>query len=209
MKLSSPAVQDQQFVPDIYAAGVPHPTQHATFGANRNPPLAWSELPAGTRSLALLCVDADVPSRPDDVNQEGKTVPAELPRVEFYHWVLVDLAPDGGAIAEGEFSDGFQPKGKPGPQGPRGTRQGVNNYREWFGADPQMGGDYFGYDGPFPPWNDARMHHYTFTLYALDLARCPVEGAFTGQQVRDAIAGHVLGAASLTVRYALNPALRP
>ena len=32
-----------------------------------------------------------------------------------------------------------------------------------------MSGDYFGYDGPCPPWNDSIVHHYVFTVYALDV----------------------------------------
>jgi phosphatidylethanolamine-binding protein (PEBP) family uncharacterized protein len=44
-----------------------------------------------------------------------------------------------------------------------------------------------------------------FTLYALDTARCPVEGKFTGQQVREAIRGHVLAEAGITGIYTLNP----
>ncbi|MFX7329241.1 hypothetical protein ABTI69_20860, partial [Acinetobacter baumannii] len=88
---------------------------------NRNPHLAWSDLPAGTRSLVLICHDPDVPTRPDDVNQEGRTVPASLPRCDFTHWILVDLAPTG-EIAEGEFSSAVTACGKPGPAGPRGTR---------------------------------------------------------------------------------------
>jgi phosphatidylethanolamine-binding protein (PEBP) family uncharacterized protein len=46
-----------------------------------------------------------------------------------------------------------------------------------------------------------------FTLYALDVARCAVESRFTGQDVRAAIAGHVLAEAKLTGTYSLNPAL--
>ena len=42
---------------------------------------------------------------------------------------------------------------------------------------------------------------------ALDIPRVPVEGTFTGQQVREAIAGHVLAQASLTGTYSLNPAV--
>ena len=49
--------------------------------------------PPGTRSLALVCHDPDVPSRGDDVNKEGRTVPASLPRVDFFHWALIDLPP--------------------------------------------------------------------------------------------------------------------
>jgi Raf kinase inhibitor-like YbhB/YbcL family protein len=70
-----------------------------------------------------------------------------------------------------------------------------------------MKGNYFGYDGPCPPWNDSIRHRYVFTLFALDIPRVPVEGAFTGQQVREAIAGHILAQASLTGTYSLNPAV--
>jgi phosphatidylethanolamine-binding protein (PEBP) family uncharacterized protein len=45
-------------------------------------------------------------------------------------------------------------------------------------------------------------------LYATDLGRCPVEGAFTGPQVLAAIAGHVLAQARLTGTYSLNPLVR-
>ena len=68
-----------------------------------------------------------------------------------------------------------------------------------------MAGAYFGYDGPCPPWNDAIVHRYVFTLYALDIASVPVDGEFSGQQVRDAIAGHILAEASVSGSYSLNP----
>jgi hypothetical protein len=208
MKIWSDSFKNGERMPDRCAFAKPHPDTHIELSDNKNPHLAWSNLPAGTKSLVLICHDSDVPSRPDDVNKEGVTIPAALPRVDFYHWVLVDLAPDGSPIAEGEFSNGITPKGKDGPAGPRGTRQGINNYTQWFAADPDMMGDYFGYDGPCPPWNDELLHHYHFVLYATDLARCPVEGAFTGPQVAAAIAGHVLAEARLTGTYSLNSALR-
>ena len=56
----------------------------------------------------------------------------------------------------------------------------MNDYTGWFAGDAEMAGDYFGYDGPFPPFNDSLVHHYVFTLYALTVDRAPVEGAFTG-----------------------------
>ena len=47
-----------------------------------------------------------------------------------------------------------------------------------------------------------------FTLYALDIACCPVEGKFTGQQVRAAIQGHILAEAGITGVYTLNPSVK-
>jgi Raf kinase inhibitor-like YbhB/YbcL family protein len=207
-KLWSNAFQSGKRIPERYAFAKPDPKSHFTLSDNINPPLAWTGVPAGARSLVLVCHDPDVPSRPDDVNQEGRTVPADLPRVDFFHWLLVDLPPKEGAIAEGEFSRGVRARGKSGPAGPRGTRQGLNNFTQWFAGDEQMKGEYFGYDGPAPPWNDARLHHYHFTLYALDVERCAVEGKFSGPDVRTALEGHVLAQASYMGTYSLNPAVQ-
>ena len=52
------------------------------------------------------------------------------------------------------------------------------------------------------------MHHYLFALYAVDVPRLAVDGDFTGAQVREALAGHVLGAATLSGTYTLNRRLR-
>ena len=205
MYISSDSFKPGERIPARCAFGKPNPETHVELSDNQNPHLAWSGLPAGTKSLVLICHDADVPSKPDHVNTEGVTVPASLPRVDFYHWVLVDLAPNSAPIAEGEFSNGITPKGKAGPQGPRGTRQGLNNYTQWFAGDESMAGNYFGYDGPCPPWNDEIIHHYHFTLYATGLEKCPVQGTFTGPDVLSAIAGHVLATASLVGTYAIYP----
>ncbi len=204
MKLWSDSFADGAAIPSTNAFAKHHPESHVELTENRNPHLAWSDLPAGTRSLALIVHDPDVPSVGDDVNQEGKTVSASLPRVDFYHWVLVDLAPEPSAIAEGELADGVVARGKDGPACARG-RQGVNNYTAWFDGDADMGGTYFGYDGPCPPWNDAIVHHYHFTLYALDVERCAVDGEFDAPAVLKAIEGHVLGKASIMGTYAINP----
>lgn len=205
MKLTSPSFADNQPIPGANAFCVPDPVDHVVLADNRNPAFSWSGLPDGTRSLVLVCHDPDVPGRPDDVNQEGRVVPADLPRVDFFHWTLVDIAPSKSSIEEGEFSAGVTARGKEGPKAPGGMRQGLNNYTEWFAGDADMDGQYFGYDGPCPPWNDSIVHHYVFTLYALDVDRCPVEGVFGGPEVRAAIAPHVLGEASVTGTYSLNP----
>jgi Raf kinase inhibitor-like YbhB/YbcL family protein len=207
MKLSSSSFGDNQRIPGAYAFAVPNATDHIKLSSNRNPQLGWSGAPANTKSFVLICHDRDVPSKGDDVNKEGRSVPASLPRTDFYHWLLVDITPSTSSIAEAEYSDGISARGKKGPEAKYGTRQGLNDYTAWFAGDKDMSGNYFGYDGPCPPWNDEILHHYVFTLYALDFARCPVSGIFKGADVLKAIEGHVLATASLTGIYTLNPKL--
>jgi Raf kinase inhibitor-like YbhB/YbcL family protein len=208
MKLSSSSFADNGAIPAEFAFCAPDPKSHVTLSRNRNPHLSWSGLPAGTKSLAVICHDYDVPSKPDDVNREGRSISAKLPRVDFYHWVLVDLDPGVAMIKAGDFSDGVTARGKGGPEGPHGTRQGINDYTMWFATDNDMSGNYFGYDGPCPPWNDEIAHHYVFTIYALDVAKCGVTGTFKGPDVVAAIRGHVLAQAALTGVYSLNPKVK-
>lgn len=207
MQLTSSSFDDGAMVPGTNSFCIPSPDGKAQLGPNRNPHLAWDEVPGDTQSFALICVDTVVPTAADDVNQEGREVPEDLPRGEFFHWVVVDLPPELREIHEGEFADGVVPHGQQTEAGPHGCRQGINDYTGWFAGDEAMAGDYFGYDGPCPPWNDSLIHEYTFTLYALDVAHVPVGERFTGSDVRAAIAGHELAAASLSGSYTLNPRL--
>ena len=205
MKLRSTSFKDGDFLPTEFAFGKTSADGKIDLSDNKSPHLAWDDLPEGTRSIAILCIDRDVPTKPDDVNQEGRMVPSDLPRAEFSHWVLVDVAPDA-TLEEGAFSDGITAKGKDGPAGPQGTRQGINDYTGWFAADPDMAGDYYGYDGPCPPFNDSIVHHYDFTAYALDVERVDVEGKFTATDVKAAIEGHVLAQATIMAKYKINQA---
>lgn len=207
MKLVSQSIADGAPIASPFAFARIDPVRHVTLSDNRSPHLAWSDVPANTRSFAIVCVDADAPSRPDDVNQEGREVPDTLERVDFHHWVLIDLPADTRELAEGEFSHQVTPKGKSGPEAPREARQGTNDYTSWFASDQDMRGDYYGYDGPCPPWNDSIVHHYTFTVYALDVDRLPLEGKFDGGQALGVIREHTLGQASITGTYTLNPRL--
>jgi len=199
--------EDQQPISGDLAFGVIDTDTHVKLSDNRNPTLQWGELPADTRSLVLLCVDVDVPTKADDVNQEGREVPPDLPRADFYHWVMVDIPPSVSTIASGSCSDSVTAGGKQQPPGPDGSRQGINDYTIWFAGDEEMGGHYFGYDGPCPPWNDSLMHHYHFVLYATDLERCAVDGEFTGRDVGEALQDHILGEARVIGLYTLNPRL--
>lgn len=207
MRLSSTSFEEGGAIPARYAFARPAEEGHVALSDNMNPGLTWSEVPAGTMSFALLCRDPDLPSSGEDVNQEGREIPADLPRTDFYHWVVVDLPPDIQGIEEGEFSNGVTVGGKVGGDGPYGCREGINDFTSWFDGDPEMAGDYHGYDGPAPPWNDGRIHRYVFTLYALSVDWTSVMGSFTGEEVLEAIRGRVLEEASLTGTYTQNPRL--
>jgi Raf kinase inhibitor-like YbhB/YbcL family protein len=208
MKLTSSSFDDGAPIPAPYAFCAPDEKSHVTLSANQNPHLAWLEVPAGTKSFAVICHDPDVPSKGDDVNKEGRVVPKSLARVDFFHWVLVDLPAAVTGVNVGEFSSGVVARGKPGPRAAHGARQGINDYTGWFASDGDMSGDYYGYDGPCPPWNDEIAHRYVFTVFALDVERLALDGRFDGHAVRKAVAGHVLGQAAITGRYTLNPAVK-
>jgi Raf kinase inhibitor-like YbhB/YbcL family protein len=208
MKVTSSSFADNGVIPAEFAFCAQDPATRVTLSKNRNPHLAWSGAPAGTRSFAIVCHDPDVPSKGDDVNQEGRIVPRSLPRIDFFHWVLVDLPGHVTTIEAGEFASSVTPRGKPGPEAPQGARQGINDYTGWFAGDKEMAGDYYGYDGPCPPWNDEIPHRYVFTVYALDVDRLPVQGSFGGNDVRRAVEHHVLAQAAITGRYALNPSVK-
>ena len=66
-----------------------------------SPPLSWSEVPAGTQSLAILCDDPDAPAG------------------DWVHWVVFNLAPDVRALPENVARDARLPGG---------AVQGVNDY---------------------------------------------------------------------------------
>jgi Raf kinase inhibitor-like YbhB/YbcL family protein len=101
MTLSSSAFADQGEIPVRYTCD----------GDDVSPPLSWSALPAGTRSLALIVDDPDAPD------------PA-APRRVWVHWVLYDLPP-GGGLPEGVGRDGL----------PAGTHEGLNDWgRSGYGG---------------------------------------------------------------------------
>ena len=207
MRVRSESFEEGAPIPPEFAFGKRGEDSPCVLSANRNPHLAWDGAPANTRSFALACIDVDVPSRGDDVNKQDRAVSADLPRVEFAHWLMVDIPADCHEIASGACSDGITPHGKRNPEGPKGSRQGRNDYTGWFASDPDMSGVYLGYDGPCPPWNDARLHRYQFRLYALDVPQLDLPCEFDWQQMQQALQGHVLGEARWTGTYTLNSKL--
>ena len=203
MRLWSDSFENARPIPAEFAMGQPD-----GFAPNRNPHLAWSDVPDGTRSFALLCIDPDAPTIPETVGRDDVQIPVEQPRAHFIHWAMADIGPDVRTIAAGSCSDGVTARGKRQPAGPAGARQGLNDYTGWFAGDAQMGGDYHGYDGPYPPFNDLRMHRYFFRLFALDVAALELPARFTAGDVLQAIHGHKLDEALVYGTYTLNPSLR-
>jgi Raf kinase inhibitor-like YbhB/YbcL family protein len=200
MRIWSDSFEPRGRIPAQFAMG-----QADGFAPNRNPHLAWADVPADTRSLALLCIDTDAPTDPATVGRDDLQIPVDQPRAEFVHWVLVDLPADVHDIPAASCSDGVTAHGKQHPPGPRGTRQGLNDYTGWFAGSVDMAGDYFGYDGPYPPFNDLRLHRYFFRLFALDVERLALPQRFTAGDVFHAMHGHVLAEAATWGTYSLNP----
>ena len=207
MKLQSTTFTHNGFIPERCAFGIKDPDNHMTLGLNKNPQISWTEIPSNALSLILLCIDTDVPSSLDDFNKEGRMISKDLPRVNFTHWVMVDIKPSNNSIDEGDCSDGITAGGKQNPNGPKESRQGINDYTNFMASNPEMKGNYFGYEGPCPPWNDELIHHYRFQLFACDFKQCPVEGLFTAADVQKTLEGHVIDKTELIGFYSLNPNL--
>ncbi len=111
MRITSSNFMNNKPIPPECAFCAPDSKTRVTLSKNLNPGLAWQELPPNARSLALICHDPDVPSKGEDVNKEGRTISAQLARVNFYHWVLVDLPATTLQIRPGEYSSGVRPRG--------------------------------------------------------------------------------------------------
>jgi Raf kinase inhibitor-like YbhB/YbcL family protein len=90
------------------------PKQHTADGADRSPPLHWSEPPSGTKSLALICDDPDAP---------GGT---------WVHWVLFNLPSQTRELEEGVPTT--ETLGN-------GAKQGTNDFGNigYGGPDPPKG----------------------------------------------------------------------
>jgi hypothetical protein len=96
-----------------FAQNTDIPSQHTCEGNDQSPPLTWSGVPAGTKSLALIVDDPDAPD------------PA-APKVTWVHWVLYNIPPDTPGIAAGQSRAS---------EWPPGTRDGLNDWqREGYGG---------------------------------------------------------------------------
>lgn len=193
-------------IPEKFAYGIPAADGTMQHGENVNPGISWTPGPEGTKSYALICVDPEVPTIFDDANQPGRTIPADMPRRDFFHWVLVDIPIGVTRILEAVDSRGVTEGGKNPGLVDHGLN-GANDYGRVAAGDVNYNGVHGGYDGPCPPWNDERMHRYVFTVYALDVESLGLIGAFGGTDALSAMQGHVLAQGSHEGTYTLNKAL--
>ncbi|HET6713482.1 MAG TPA: YbhB/YbcL family Raf kinase inhibitor-like protein [Actinomycetota bacterium] len=208
MTLESTSVADGAPIDEVYAVATPTTDGRAEIaGADRSPHLRWSGEPEGTRSFAVSVVDPDVPADRTRMGVEGLALGDDEPRVEFAHWLVIDLPPDVHELPEGAGGDHFVAHGRaPGPTAVGGV-QGENGYRGLFEGDADLEGTYGGWDGPFPPWNDEHVHHYVTTVYALDVQSLALDAGYDLEAFRRAIEGHVLSSAEIVPTYTLNPEL--
>jgi Raf kinase inhibitor-like YbhB/YbcL family protein len=206
LKVSVDSFKNGQMIPSKYAFCVPAAQGHTAGGPNISPRISWSKGPAGTKSYAIILHDTDSPAEQrEKMNKEGETLTSAVPRRDFFHWVLVDIPPTVRSLAEGADSNARVLHGKPATPTKAGVR-GLNDYTKATAANEAMKGQYFGYDGPCPPWNDENLHHYHFTVYALSVKTLDLGKEFDGPAAMAAIKGKVLAQGEVLGLYTQNPA---
>lgn len=154
-ELSSPAFKHNEMMPAAYTCE----------GPNISPPLAWTTPPEGTKSLVLIVDDPDAPD-------------PQAPKMVWVHWVLYNLPPSAGALAEGVADKDL----------PAGTLIGINDRKN------------VGYNGPCPPIG---THRYFHKLYALDTV-LPDMNAPTKAEVLEKMEGHILAQSEIIGLYILK-----
>lgn len=108
LSIISEAFEHKSSIPSLYTCD----------GQDISPPLSWSGLPPGTKSLALIVDDPDAPD-------------PEAPQMIWVHWVLYNIPPD---------VEGFPEKGSVATL-PQGTKEGLNDWKRtgYGGPCPPIG----------------------------------------------------------------------
>jgi Raf kinase inhibitor-like YbhB/YbcL family protein len=101
-----------------FANGRAIPRQHTCEGADASPALAWSGVPAGTKTLVLVVDDPDAPD------------PA-APKMTWVHWVLYDIPASASGLPASAKAAAL----------PAGTREGLNDWQRtgYGGPCPPIG----------------------------------------------------------------------
>lgn len=192
-------------IPNQYCFCVPAAQGHVAPGPDKSPGISWSNGPAGTKSYVITLTDIDnAAEQREKLNKEGMTVSSSAARRTVFHWVLIDIPANVTSLPEGAESEGRVPHGKPQMPATVGVR-GLNAFTNFMAANEQMKGQWFGYDGPCPAWNDERPHRNVFTVYALSVQSLNLSGAFDGSAVMAALEGKVLAKGELVGLSSTNP----
>ena len=200
MLITSETFHEGEMIPERCAWGALS-SEGVVRGANLSPALSWTGAPAGTRSFVLVCIDDDVPTDLSEAARDASgELPADQPRRRFVHWVQANIAPTVTGFTEGAFAKDAQTSAEWGVSG-------LNDYCRGAEA-PEADGTGLGYDGPCPPFFDARRHYYRFQVIALDVEKLDLTKHFTLKDVDLAMKGHVLATAEHVGRYTLNRRLR-
>ena len=143
-----------------FQGGSEIPVKYTCEGRDTSPPLAWSGVPPLAKSLALIIDDPDAPD------------PAH-PQVTWVHWVVYNVPPNAGLLAEGV------------KWLPPGAVEGMNDWGRK------------GYGGPCPP---VGRHRYVHRLYALDVV-LPNLGPVSKAKLEAAMKPHIVAQAELVGTY--------
>lgn len=155
------------------------PAQYTCDGTNMSPALGWSDAPDSTRSFALIVDDPDAQAldnlaeSPSNIQQRRSKAETSNPWV---HWILFNIPVTISYILENTGSEGEEVAFMQGSTD-------FNNQTKWSGPCPPKG-----------------IHHYHFTLYALDTMLNLPAGA-TKEQLLSAMHGHILEQTTLIGTY--------
>ena len=94
------------------------PVRYTCDGNDVSPPLSWSGVPVGARSLALILDDPDAPD-------------PKAPKMTWVHWVLYNMPPGTTSLAEGMAAKNL----------PKGSLEGINDWKRagYGGPCPPVG----------------------------------------------------------------------
>jgi Raf kinase inhibitor-like YbhB/YbcL family protein len=185
-------ITENQPIAEKYALCKPTKDGKSENGDNKRPTISWSGAPEGTKSYAVIVQDPDVPASFTKTGKDGEVIGAEEKRQDFYHWALLDIPADKKEIDGGRSS-----------RAPKFGTPANNDLGSYLS-------DTHNYGGPCPPWNDERVHHYHFKVYALDTEKLELPKDATAKQADKALmkSPHVLARGAVTGTYTLNAKLR-
>jgi Raf kinase inhibitor-like YbhB/YbcL family protein len=94
------------------------PSRNTCDDEDVSPPLSWSGVPAGARSLVLIVDDPDAPD-------------PKAPKMTWVHWVLYNMPPTATGLPEAVAAKSL----------PKGTLEGVNDWKRtgYGGPCPPIG----------------------------------------------------------------------